>query len=169
MDASTYRVPPQVAALAERQQLGPLVAVHKGDHPVTECLTGLVISAVLFGAAAGISWVVSNIEFLQFKLLALAVVLLAIAGLAAAGYSFYRLFGAYVVVHHYAQGLVWTRNRSVDAAPFSWIDEMYVTRKETAVKAAGVVTLDVIIAWSARLTRAVTAMPWDTVRAARRS
>jgi hypothetical protein len=142
MDVTTYRVPPRVAALAERQQLGRLITAHKGDHPVVECVTGLVIAAVLFGAAAGISWIVSNIEFLQIKVLALVVLLLAIAGLAAAGYSFYRLFGAYVVVHHYEHGLVWTRNRSVDAAPFSWVDEMYVTRKDDKAKAAGIVTLD---------------------------
>ncbi|GAA3201665.1 hypothetical protein ACFO1B_06360 [Dactylosporangium siamense] len=150
MDASTYQVPPRVAALAQRQQLGSLIAAHKGDHPLVECGTGLVISAVLFGAAAGISWIVSNVEFLQFKLLAMAVVLLAIGGLAAAGYAFFRLFGAYVIVHHYQHGLVWTRNRSVDAVPFSWIDEMYVTRKEATgdaatgskITAAGLVTLD---------------------------
>ncbi|GAB3863460.1 hypothetical protein ACFPIJ_50205 [Dactylosporangium cerinum] len=150
MDASTFQVPPRVAALAQRQQLGSLVAVHKGDHPLVECVTGLVISAVLFGAAAGISWIVSNVEFLQFKLLAMAVVLLAIGGLAAAGYSFFRLFGTYVIVHHYQHGLVWTRNRRVDAAQFSWIDEMYVTRKEVTgdaatgskITAAGLVTLD---------------------------
>ncbi|MEV0559926.1 hypothetical protein [Dactylosporangium sp. NPDC050588] len=142
MDASTVSVPPRVAALAERQQLGAHVAMHKGDHPVVECATGLVISAILFGAAALISWIVSSIEFLQVKALALIVVLLAIAGLAAAGYAFYRLFGAYVVVHHYEHGLVWSRNRSVDAAPFSWIDEMYVTRKDDKITAAGLVTLD---------------------------
>ncbi|MEV4509427.1 hypothetical protein AB0K00_10765 [Dactylosporangium sp. NPDC049525] len=142
MDTSTYRVPPRVAALAQRQQLGALVAVHKGDHPLVECATGLVIAAVLFGAAAGVGWVVSLVEFLQIKVLALLVLLLAIGGLAAAGYAFFRLFGAHVVVHHYAHGLVWTRNRSVDAVPFSWIDEMYVTRKDAKATAAGLVTLD---------------------------
>jgi hypothetical protein len=150
MDASTFQAPPRVTALAQRQQLGGLVAVHKGAHPVVECLTGLVISAILFGAAAGISWLVSKVEFLQFKVLAMAVILLAIGGLAAAGYAFFQLFRAYVVVYHYQHGLVWTRNRSVDAAPFSWIDEMYVTRKEATgddatgskITAAGLVTFD---------------------------
>ncbi len=142
MDASTFRVPPRVAALARRQQLGALVAAHKGDHPLVECATGLVIAAVLFGAAGGIAWVVSFVEFLQIKVLALLVVLLAIAGLAATGYSFYRLFRAYVVAYHYEHGLVWTRNRGVDAAPFSWIDEMYVTRKDAKPVAAGLATLD---------------------------
>lgn len=142
MDASTFRVPPRVAALAQRQQLGALVAAHKGDHPLVECVTGLVIAAVLFGAAAGVAWVGSVVEFLQVKALALLVLLLAIAGLAASGYAFFRLFRAYVVVYHYEHGLAWTRNRRVDAAAFSWIDEMYVTRKDTKATAAGLVTLD---------------------------
>lgn len=142
MDASTFRVPPRVAALAQRQQLGALVGAHKGDHPLVECATGLVIAAVLFGAAGGIAWVVSLVEFLQLKVLALLVLLLAIAGLAATGYAFFRLFRAYVVAYHYEHGLVWTRNRRIDAAPFSWIDEMYVTRKDAKPTGAGLVTLD---------------------------
>jgi hypothetical protein len=139
MDSSTFRVPPQVAALAQRQQFGALVGGHKGDHPVVECATGLVITAVLFGAAAGVAWLG---QFFPVKPLALLVLLLGIAGLAAAGYSFYKLFGAYVVVHHFEHGVVWTRNRRTEAAPFARIDEMYVTRKDATATAAGLVTLD---------------------------
>ena len=139
MDASTFRVPPRVAALAQRQQLGALVAAHKGDHPLVECLTGLVIAAILFGAAAGVGWLG---QFFLVKPLAILVILLAIGGLAATGYAFFRLFRAYVVVYHYQHGLVWTRNRRTDAAQFSWIDEMYVTRKDAKATAAGLVTFD---------------------------
>ncbi|WP_327008283.1 hypothetical protein OHA72_14120 [Dactylosporangium sp. NBC_01737] len=139
MDASTFRVPPRVAALAQRQQLGALVGAHKGDHPLVECLTGLVIAAILFGAMAGVGWLG---QFFLVKPLALLVILLAIGGLAATGYAFFRLFRAYVVVYHYQHGLVWTRNRRTDAAQLSWIDEMYVTRKDAKAIAAGLVTFD---------------------------
>ncbi|MEV0127360.1 hypothetical protein AB0H83_02680 [Dactylosporangium sp. NPDC050688] len=139
MDASTFRVPPRVAALATRQQLGTLVAGHKGAHPVVECLSGLVIAGLLFGASAGVYWVG---QFFAVKPLAMLFLLLVLAGLAAAGYAFHLLFRPYVVVYHFEHGLVWTRNRRADAAQFPWFDEMYVSRKEAKATAAGLVTLD---------------------------
>lgn len=139
MNASTFRVPPRVAALAQRQQLGTLVAGHKGSHPVVECLIGLLIAGLLFGGAAVVYWIGL---FIAVKPLAMLFLLLVLAGLAASGYAFYLLFRPYVVVYHFEHGLVWTRNRRADAAPFSWIDEMYVTRKDAKATAAGLATLD---------------------------
>ncbi|MDG6105478.1 hypothetical protein Daura_47170 [Dactylosporangium aurantiacum] len=139
MDASTVHVPPKVAALAARQQLGMPVAGHKGTHPVVECLTGLVIAGVIFGVAAGVYWVG---QYIMVKPLAMLFLILVLAGLAATGYAFYLLFRPYVVVYHFEHGLVWTRNRRTEAAQFSWVDEMYVTRKDAKATAAGLVTLD---------------------------
>jgi hypothetical protein len=139
MDASTFSVPPRVAALARQQQLGALVAGHKGSHPVVECVTGLVIALILFGAGAGVAWLG---QFFQIKPIAMLVILLMIAGLAASGYSFFKLFRPRVVAYHFEHGVVWTSRRRVEAAQFSWIDEMYVTRKDAKAVAAGLVTFD---------------------------